>query len=426
MKNRKRLFVRIVASLTAALLAASLGGCGSKSGEDINSLLDDRAESYADGRTEEDYPIVTADRVLDLLINDYADAHDAPAGIELDDDEAREAIRELIHGSGEEEPEEPESEPTQSEPDEPSESEEEPAQSEPEEPSESEEEPAESEPEEPSPSEEEPSVPEEPENEAEEEQQIREIAEEIFSYDDLKAFMKKMLLDSEDRAVFVLTGSYRPVLEDLTAILRELNSEIPLDAIGVNYYEYWFSDSEDSYGNRDGYIGFTFDFDTATLKEMKAEEHAMILEAESRIDIGDGSDYNIVDAVNRYLCDNVEYTPGDYTEYPPECHTPYLALKEGNCVCDGYARTACQMLLDFGVGAEVETGFCTNGEGHAWNIVNVDGTWYQLDVCWNDAGGSFDPAYGHEYFLVTDEYMRQTRTWDAGAWPATPAAPYAA
>ena len=40
------------------------------------------------------------------------------------------------------------------------------------------------------------------------------------------------------------------------------------------------------------------------------------------------------------------------------------------------------------------TGGTTNG-GHAWNQVYVDGTWYYIDVTWDDPiiNGGIDPNY---------------------------------
>ena len=73
------------------------------------------------------------------------------------------------------------------------------------------------------------------------------------------------------------------------------------------------------------------------------------------------------------------------------------------------------LLAACGVEADIEIGVCTNGEGHAWNLVKVDGQWYQLDTCWNDGGMTKD------YFLVSDNYMKYSRTWESGNYPACPA-----
>lgn len=78
------------------------------------------------------------------------------------------------------------------------------------------------------------------------------------------------------------------------------------------------------------------------------------------------------------------------------------------------------MLCDrAGLECEIVTGKVKSGEGHAWNIVRVDGAWYQWDACWNDEG--YDRE---EYFLVTDDFMDMSRTWDAGRYPVISDTPY--
>ena len=124
-----------------------------------------------------------------------------------------------------------------------------------------------------------------------------------------------------------------------------------------------------------------------------------------------------VSAVNSYLCDSVYY-PGS-EPYPLVTHMVYGAVEDTCAVCEGYAGAAAAILRDMGVDCMIEVGPVTDGGGHAWNLVKVDGNWYQLDVTWNDNG--FDRLM---YFLVTDDYMRESRSWDYDFFPSTPAAPY--
>ena len=74
------------------------------------------------------------------------------------------------------------------------------------------------------------------------------------------------------------------------------------------------------------------------------------------------------------------------------------ALLDGSAVCAGYAD-AFKVLADAaGLEAVVVNGVVTSsGERHAWNKVNVDGTWRMIDVTWNDSD-----AAPNAYFLLTD------------------------
>lgn len=81
-------------------------------------------------------------------------------------------------------------------------------------------------------------------------------------------------------------------------------------------------------------------------------------------------------------------------------------LVYGEGVCQSYA-SAYGMLLDkVGishypvVSAEMD---------HAWNLVQLDGEWYHVDVTWDDPVGGEER---HLYFGLTDELMGADHTWD--------------
>lgn len=101
-----------------------------------------------------------------------------------------------------------------------------------------------------------------------------------------------------------------------------------------------------------------------------------------------------------------DYTAIDGTVYGenPAVYTSYGAFVDGNCVCQGYAL-AMKVLMDR---AEVPCCLATSDAmNHAWNMVELNGIWYHLDVTWDDpifpkigdlAGTAF-----HEHLLLSDE-----------------------
>ncbi len=80
---------------------------------------------------------------------------------------------------------------------------------------------------------------------------------------------------------------------------------------------------------------------------------------------------------------------------------------QGNIQCVGYAK-AVQYLCDKAdIACMVVTGETESGQTHAWNIVDVDGEWYNFDVTWDDPLLN-TPNYKnirYNYFLVPDSYM---------------------
>lgn len=80
---------------------------------------------------------------------------------------------------------------------------------------------------------------------------------------------------------------------------------------------------------------------------------------------------------------------------------------QGNIQCAGYAK-AMQYLCDkAGITSMVVTGETTSGQSHAWNVVNVDGAWYNLDATWDDPILK-TPNYKYiryNFFLVPDNQI---------------------
>lgn len=107
-----------------------------------------------------------------------------------------------------------------------------------------------------------------------------------------------------------------------------------------------------------------------------------------------------------------------YSETAPDCGSAYGALCGDAARCSGYAEGFALLLEAAGVPAMTVTGTaCENGEpsAHAWNLVRPDGSWYHVDCTWDDTA---EPGDTHAYFLCGDDFMRQTHTWDAAAYPA--------
>lgn len=96
-------------------------------------------------------------------------------------------------------------------------------------------------------------------------------------------------------------------------------------------------------------------------------------------------------------------------------YTAYGALMEGNAVCQGYAMAYNLLLSKVGIEAEYVTSSTIN---HGWSLVEIDGTWYHVDVTWDDPTYPFSdyshdlPGYcSHTYFLVSTDTMADHGTF---------------
>ena len=87
-------------------------------------------------------------------------------------------------------------------------------------------------------------------------------------------------------------------------------------------------------------------------------------------------------------------------------------------VCQGYAKAAQYLLKRLGMTAILISGTVGDGQDHAWNIVQIDGVYYHVDVTWGDAsyvsGGESKkengiiPRINYEYLCVPDKQLLRT------------------
>ena len=105
-------------------------------------------------------------------------------------------------------------------------------------------------------------------------------------------------------------------------------------------------------------------------------------------------------AVHDYICGLVNY--GNAGTVIQEQHTPYGAYTEDHLVvCEGYSKLFKILVDKLGIAnCILVSGTAVNpegdGEGHMWNLVQIDGSWYFLDATWDDqTWGTF-----YDYFLA--------------------------
>ncbi len=87
-----------------------------------------------------------------------------------------------------------------------------------------------------------------------------------------------------------------------------------------------------------------------------------------------------------------------YTSGADNAHNSYGAVVEGLAVCEGYAEALQYLLLRSGIQSFIVTGASINpstgnSEGHAWNLVRIDGEYYHTDLTWDDQGTYIYHAY---------------------------------
>ena len=115
--------------------------------------------------------------------------------------------------------------------------------------------------------------------------------------------------------------------------------------------------------------------------------------------------------VHEWLVQNIAYDREHLSDNVQDDHNLRGALLEGTAVCDGYAKTYALTLRKLGITGVLVT---SKDIGHAWNMVELDGNWYQVDCTWDDpVDGSDQLGYcTHKHLLCTTEEMNTNHNDD--------------
>lgn len=110
----------------------------------------------------------------------------------------------------------------------------------------------------------------------------------------------------------------------------------------------------------------------------------------------------------------------DYSLESPDNQNICSVFLDKKSVCNGYAKAAQYLLNYFGIPCIIVNGNA-NASAHAWNIVQIDGAYYQMDATWGDpsyftkAGeeeNSKVPDIDYSYLCVTTEEISKNHKID--------------
>lgn len=102
------------------------------------------------------------------------------------------------------------------------------------------------------------------------------------------------------------------------------------------------------------------------------------------------TEYETVKAIHDFICKNYFYGNSEYE------NVNYY-YKSDSLICGEYTVVFKQLCRYFNLDCKRVI-----SATHAWNKVEIDGNWYNVDVCWDDGGRN-----RYDYFLISDSRLAE-------------------
>jgi transglutaminase/protease-like cytokinesis protein 3 len=196
-------------------------------------------------------------------------------------------------------------------------------------------------------------------------------------------------------------------------ILNEICDDIPL--LNYGFKSIKGETVKDSFGKEKMSVKFEYRLDVDELKKMKKIAQEKSDEIINNIIEEDMEDWEKELVIHDYIINNCVYDR-DENEFPPEDYTDYGVFVNQIAVCEGYAKAMYRMLNSLGIRCMYVVGEAERP--HAWNIVQIDNNYYQVDSTWDDMP-SIDTGEVliHKYFNITNEELSKNHTWEVENYP---------
>ena len=143
--------------------------------------------------------------------------------------------------------------------------------------------------------------------------------------------------------------------------------------------------------------------DTATMRYDVPKEDIGMMKAALELDAdaiisaanAETDDIRRLLAIHDGIADRCTYEDGAYQD------EAYGCLEEGSAKCEGYAKAFLYVARRAGFNVMAVTGTINGTENHVWNIAEVNGKYYNIDVTWDDST-QYKGHTTHGCFAVPD------------------------
>ena len=219
------------------------------------------------------------------------------------------------------------------------------------------------------------------------------------------AYLREQMAQHQTDIEVVVVLDHELSEDELTAraetILKEAMAQTGSsregDAISSDFLGAEYSVDEVTDG---AYFGCFFDY-TVTYKTNSQQERELELAVINKmieLCAGTPSDYEIVRQIYDYICSTVTLDTTS-TDENVLAYSAYAAMQHHRATSEGYAALFYRMCQQAGISARIVSG-TVNGEANEWNIVNINGSWYNVDCAMDAYKNPLTRNY--QWFLKSD------------------------
>ena len=170
-------------------------------------------------------------------------------------------------------------------------------------------------------------------------------------------------------------------------------------------------------------LSFTGTHSAFENREREKELAKKLEDAVFEIDKNARSDRDILQGISEYLQRTVTYDETElnsktywFGSKRPDSHNAYGALVNRLAVCDGFSSAFSLIANEFNFRNMLVEGKSIRNDGnnieHAWNIVEFEGSFYHLDVTWDQSVYTILNLAPYSYFGMNDDEISLDHKWD--------------
>ena len=203
------------------------------------------------------------------------------------------------------------------------------------------------------------------------------------------------------KSVLIDVGGYGITKENCNKVVSYIFNTAP----ELFYYQSSYElISDGALSNKVKYLKFYFNDTITALRQKKLAVEKEVNKFNRLVD-ENMTDMQVALLAHDYLATNIAYQNMDDSAYDV-----YGALVEKKAVCQGYALSMEMLLAENNIQCGVVS---SRNIDHAWNVVDIDGKWYHMDVTWDDPSEDNLGRVNHQYMLLSDEGLFATPNGNA-------------